>query len=180
MHVSPFRLLLVEDNDADAALFCKAITQCPHFGKVHITRAESIRAARELLGLHACDVVVLDLAVPDGAGLETLQAVHKVSRIPIVVLTSLQDCLTAMEVISAGAQDFLLKKEMDGATLYRTLMGAVSRWRYNQAANRNATFCAMLDGCQYVFQQLTGEAKQAKAAVAAVQLRPLEMVGLRH
>ncbi|MDJ0576704.1 MAG: response regulator, partial [Xenococcaceae cyanobacterium MO_234.B1] len=76
------------------------------------------------------DVVLLDLSLPDEYGLETFRQLHsRFPILPIVVLTGNSDERVAMEALSEGAQDYLVKGEFSGRLLVRSMQYAVERQR---------------------------------------------------
>ena len=76
------------------------------------------------------DVVLLDLGLPDSSGLETYNKVSKiVSDIPVVILTGLDDEEIAVRVVKKGAQDYLVKGEVNNSALLRSLDYAIERSR---------------------------------------------------
>ncbi len=125
------KILLVEDDAADAELIRDMVeskeAQCV------LATTDRISSALELLREGAFEVVLLDLALPDGKGLETLkQILDKGPLLPIVVLTVTADEELAAEAISMGAQDYLVKGRFDSDQLYRSMIYAMERKRYEQ------------------------------------------------
>ena len=73
-------------------------------------------------------MLLLDLGLPDSQGMDTLAVTHKAwGCLPIVVLTGLDDELFALQVMRAGAQDYLVKGRFDTELLVRTIRYAVKR-----------------------------------------------------
>lgn len=125
-------LLLVEDNPADADLVEELLEQAGG-ENYRIIRATRISDAVEKLGRSQVDVVLLDLRLPDGAGVATLRAIRAVDqRVPVVVLTGTDDEELAMSCIYAGAQDYLAKSEIKPITLRRAIGYAITRIREAQ------------------------------------------------
>ena len=103
------RVLLVEDNPADADLVREALpkTGPPAFRLEVVTRLADALAR---LGDGGIDLVLLDLNLPDGQGLETFHKLHHaVPALPVVVLTGNMDQELAVETVKKGAQDYLVK-----------------------------------------------------------------------
>jgi DNA-binding response OmpR family regulator len=120
------RVLLVEDNDDDALLIRESLTET----KIEIHRAERFSAALERLAQGGFDAVLLDLSLPDARGLETIGRLrHQMAAVPIVVLTGLDDEEVAMRAVEEGAQDYLIKGQVDGHLLARSLRYAIQRHR---------------------------------------------------
>ena len=90
-------------------------------------------AAAALLRAERFDVVLLDLSLPDAAGLQALQHLHSIApALPIVVLTGLDDEETALRAVQEGAQDFLVKGRVDTPILTRSIRYAIERKRVEE------------------------------------------------
>jgi signal transduction histidine kinase len=120
------RVVLVEDDRAFASLVTTAVGLSSD--PVQVTTAGTLAEAIRELDRTEADAVLLDLNLPDSRGLATLHAVLSVVRArPIVVLTGLDDMALAREAVTLGAQDWLIKGEVDGELLSRSLRYAVER-----------------------------------------------------
>ena len=85
-------------------------------------------------GMPNIDVILLDLGLPDSAGYETFNGIHQQApKIPIVVLSGLEDEELAMRTVREGAQDYLVKNELIGDLLLRSLRYSVERMRAKEA-----------------------------------------------
>lgn len=133
------RILLVEDNAGDARLFAETIKEARAFQFELIHRA-TIDGALALLAQGTPDMIVLDLGLPDGGGVE---AIHKVQRaateVPLVVLTGHDDEGAAIEALHAGAQDYLIKGQMSTSLLVRALRYAFERHGMQMALRKEST-----------------------------------------
>lgn len=128
--------LLVEDSDADALLFERALHQHADLS-VRVTRAATLAAACHALTTSVMDVVVLDLNLPDSYGLATFAAVKKTGgSIPVVILTGTGDMQFALEAIAAGASDFVNKDTMNG-NMARAIGFSVARKAARDSANES-------------------------------------------
>jgi signal transduction histidine kinase len=128
----PVRVLLVEDNPADARLLGELLGEVPghDFQLRHFQERRPARAHRG-----EADVVLLDLSLPDAHGLETLERLLRDGTdVPVVVLTGLADEELARRALIAGAQDYLNKGEISPALLARTIFYAIERKRAEQNA----------------------------------------------
>jgi two-component system, cell cycle sensor histidine kinase and response regulator CckA len=136
MNLDGIRVLIVEDNPGDARLFKELVRDAGvgHWQLVHVDR---LSAALERLRLQPFDVMLLDLSLPDADGLETLIRAHaEAPKVPIVVLTGLDDQALAVRAVRAGAQDYLVKGRMDGDLLVRSIRYASERGRTIEALER--------------------------------------------
>jgi phosphoserine phosphatase RsbU/P len=127
----PLRVLIVEDNDGDAALIQQAIVEeCT--GSVlrpfvEIERVVSLSHARQAASTMNLDAVVLDLGLPDSQGIDTLRQARAFTDAAIVVLTGLSDEDVALQSLREGAQDYLFKGELSSAVALRALRYARER-----------------------------------------------------
>jgi diguanylate cyclase (GGDEF)-like protein/PAS domain S-box-containing protein len=120
-------LLLVEDNPGDARLLREMIQEqgSPHTTLTHV---ESMSEAEKLLSEHVVDIILLDLGLPDAQGLEAVRRAHTAApRVPLVVLTGLDDEVLATQALQDGAQDYLIKGQIETRGLLRALRYAVER-----------------------------------------------------
>jgi PAS domain S-box-containing protein len=126
----PVNILLVEDNPGDARLFKEFLTafQAGRFAIHHIV---TLAAAKEYLQEGGpCDVILLDLSLPDSTGLEIISQLQEAfSEKPMVVLTGTDDEQVGIDSLRAGAQDYLVKGQVDGRLIVRTISYAIERKR---------------------------------------------------
>jgi sigma-B regulation protein RsbU (phosphoserine phosphatase) len=120
------RLLLIEDNPDDALLFRQLLRHAPI--PFEIEEAPRIAEGLERLGRGGIDLVLTDLSLPDGHGIETFRrlAAHP-ARVPIIVLSGLHDESMALRTVEEGAQDYLVKGTFDQALLVRSARYAIKR-----------------------------------------------------
>ncbi len=120
-------VLLVDDNAPDAALIGVLLgdSRAPSF---------ELEVARRLIdGLARVDelepdVILLDLGLPDSQGMETLERMlEHAPLVPVLVLTGLDDQLIGVEAMKAGAQDYLVKGQVDTEMLVRAIRYAIQR-----------------------------------------------------
>jgi diguanylate cyclase (GGDEF)-like protein len=127
------QILLVEDDDADAVLFERALSTCA--GAYRLQVCSTLAEAVVWLDDHCCDVILLDLSLPDSFGLDGIREIHKLhADLPIVMLTGLDDDKTALDALDSGAQDYLVKGAAKSRELERTLRHAIQR---QQIQNEN-------------------------------------------
>jgi len=124
------RVLLVEDSPSDAQLLCEFLQEYPP-QRFEIERAERLEEAIQLVAERTFDVVLLDLTLPDSAGLDTCARMRRaVPHVPIVVLTGVDDETVALEAMRQGVEDYLVKGQIiHGGMIGRTIRYAVERSR---------------------------------------------------
>jgi serine phosphatase RsbU (regulator of sigma subunit) len=120
------RVLLVEDDDGDAFLVGELLDEA--VTPVELVRARTLAEAEAALG--RIDCVLLDLGLPDATGLEGLRRLaSRADGIALLVLTGLADEHRGVEAVAAGAQDYLVKGQVDGHLLDRAIRYAIGRSR---------------------------------------------------
>ena len=123
-------VLLVEDSRTDAELV-ESLLRHSSTARFGVTVAATLVTALEWLARHTPDVVLLDLTLPDSAGLGTYRSVRNRSPdVPVVVLTGLEDTGLGQSAVQQGAQDFLTKGSVSEARLVDTLLFAIERARH--------------------------------------------------
>ncbi|GGK28221.1 serine/threonine phosphatase [Pilimelia terevasa] len=128
------RLLLVEDDAGDALLLRELLADSGL--PAAVTWVRTLAAARAALPAGA-DCVLLDLHLPDGRGLAALPAVLDAAPdVPLIVVTGLHDEAAGAGAVAAGAQDYLVKGQIDTSTLARAVRYAVERKRAESATVR--------------------------------------------
>jgi diguanylate cyclase (GGDEF)-like protein/PAS domain S-box-containing protein len=126
-------LLLVEDNPGDARLLREMFNEQGLHG-IDLTHVECMGEAEEHLGQTAFDIILLDLGLPDVHGLGAVRRAHAAApRVPLVVLTSSDDESMATQAFQEGAQDYLIKGQIDGRGLLRALRYAIERKTLEEA-----------------------------------------------
>jgi len=134
----PGRVLLVEDNDVDVAMV-RAMLGETDGRNCHVTSVGRLADARAHLIAAGADCVLLDLSLPDAEGLETVEVVLATApEVPIVVLSGLQDDRVTMAALKEGAQDYLVKGQLNGELLWRAIRYAVERKRAEVALRHQA------------------------------------------
>ena len=129
MPMSTIKMLLIEDNPGDARLIRVALAEIAEL-QFEFTQRESLVQACELLAKDKPDIILLDLGLPDSQGLETVRRVRAVaSEVPLVVLTVLDDSDLAVGSLREGAQDYLVKRQIGGASLWHAIQYAMERQR---------------------------------------------------
>jgi FixJ family two-component response regulator len=120
-------VLLVEDNSADMCRFRKLVNEVSSVCLTWKT-VDRLSTAQELLCTELFDIVLLELLLPDSEGLDTFIHLNPYAiSLPIVVLTNLDDQWLAIQTVKAGAQDYLIKDEINGKSLMRSIRYAIER-----------------------------------------------------
>jgi signal transduction histidine kinase len=121
------RALLVEDSPSDAELFQRVFLHAAG-GKWKLAHVERLSEAIELCRDRTFDVALLDLRLPDSDGLDTVtQFCTAIPNVPAIVLTVFDDEELARQVMSKGAQDYLVKDQVTIQSLRRTIYHAIER-----------------------------------------------------
>lgn len=122
-------VLLVEDSPTDALIIGEALIDITEFAHC-LTHAETLTDALAHAENARFDVVLLDLGLPDGNGIDTFRRFRQVAPdTPVLVLTGLSDISVGLVAIQEGAQDYLLKREIQAALLSRAIRYAIERNR---------------------------------------------------
>ncbi|MEH2253391.1 hybrid sensor histidine kinase/response regulator [Nostoc sp.] len=131
------KVLLVEDNPGDVFLlqeFLKEVTTVV----VDLMPVVRLSEAFDYLAKEIFDVILLDLSLPDGQGLETFVITHNHAKAtPIIVLTGIDDETLAIRAMQQGAQDYLLKGQVTGDLLVRSMRYAIERQRADNALRQS-------------------------------------------
>jgi sigma-B regulation protein RsbU (phosphoserine phosphatase) len=127
----PIRALLIEDNPGDARLIREMLREAGGaHAAVELTHADRLAPGLEQLTNQVTDVGLLDLSLPDSRGFDTFSTIHThVPDVAIVVLSGLDDETLAVHAVQEGAQDYLVKGQVDGAAILRSMRYAIQRQR---------------------------------------------------
>jgi two-component system sensor histidine kinase UhpB len=135
------RILMVEDNPGDVRLLREHLVGDRSLEVFQLVHVDRLAPALESLNQASFDVVLLDLSLPDSQGIQTLTRVNAVRPgMPIVVLTSIDDEVLGLQLLQAGAQDYLVKGEVTASLLRRSLRYAVERKRAEVELRRSEIF----------------------------------------
>ena len=109
MDQKPLRILLLEDDPADAHLLQEGLRDAVQ-NLVNWVWVQSVKEALEQLQIDTFDIILLDLDLPDSQGMETFLKVQAAAgQIPIMLLTGMAEQTLAAQAVRAGAQDYLIK-----------------------------------------------------------------------
>ena len=121
------KILYVEDEVDHAILIGELIKEIEnvHYEMTHV---QLLDEALLELDTERYDIVMLDLSLPDKQGVDTITSVcERVPNIPVVVMTSMNDESMAIKALQKGAEEFLVKGEINSHALSRVLRYAIIR-----------------------------------------------------
>lgn len=122
MRSKPTKILLVEDNPADARYTQELLATSQY----SIVTANTLVNALEIIQRERVDIALLDLALPDSIGVQTVAKVLAENKeLPIVVLTGLEDVECAIEALRVGAYDYIVKGKLNEKLLLRSINLAI-------------------------------------------------------
>ncbi len=168
MSSEPIKVLLVEDNLGDARLLYEGLEEAlpEHFQMTHVRR---LSEALEYLWGETCNVVLLDLGLPDSHGLDTLIVMRaQAPGVPIVVLTGFQDEELAVEALKGGAQDYLVKGQVDSQLLGRSMRYAMVRKATEEALVRQGVALTRAKEVHRSQQRLIAAQERVRQEAAAL------------
>jgi DNA-binding response OmpR family regulator len=141
-------VLLIEDNRIEALQTKQWLA---NDGGYEVVCVERMKLALERLSRGGIDIVLLDLFLPDSRGLETFLTLQsQAPQVPIVVLTGMEDESLGAAAVENGAQDYLVKHQVDATKLARVLRYALARQRsqgghtYSSKTNNSARLVGFL------------------------------------
>ena len=127
MNDKPINVLLIEDNPGDARLIREVLAEASGVA-FNLEWFDHLEAGLQRLAEGMVDVVLLDLSLPDSRGLDTLGGTHaQAPQVPIVVLTGGNDEMQGVKAVKQGAQDYLVKGQVNGHLLVRSMRYAIER-----------------------------------------------------
>ncbi|MCX6967833.1 MAG: SpoIIE family protein phosphatase [Verrucomicrobia bacterium] len=121
------RVLLVEDNPGDARLIQELLREA-RAGRFETALASRLSEAMEKLASDHFQLILLDLSLPDSHGIETFRKMTAhAPLVPLIVLSGLDDEALALQTVEQGAQDYLVKGQVDPRILERAIRYAMKR-----------------------------------------------------
>lgn len=136
------RLLIIEDNPADIAHYMRLLEEI----EFHFDCIESVQClsdGREAYLKNPPDCCLLDNYLPDGSAQDFLEqiSIEKVLTLfPIIVITGQEDAATAVNLMHIGAQDYLVKQQLDAPQLERAMLNAMKTWTLRSQLNHLALY----------------------------------------
>ena len=138
MDKDPIELLIVEDNEDDLFNFKRALRK-EEPNRFAISIAGTMAEALEQTRKKDFDVAVLDLSLPDSRGLNSFRRLYEAAPdLPVVVLTGNEDEDQALNALGKGAQDYMVKGQVDGHSVVRSIRYAIERHHRRQLEQSNA------------------------------------------
>jgi signal transduction histidine kinase len=179
MSAESIRVLLVEDNLGDARLLYEGLEEALP-GQFQLTHVRRLSEALEYLWKETCHVVLLDLGLPDSHGIDTLVLTRaQAPAVPIVVLTGFQDESLVERALKEGAQDYLVKGQVDSRVLARSMRYAIARKAVAEALIGQEVALAQAEVLRHSRQRLIAAHECVRRDIAA-QLRHAVQEGLLH
>jgi PAS domain S-box-containing protein len=131
-----WKVLLVEDNPGDVLLLRQLLSESAQT-PFELEQVDRLGLALERLTAGGIDLVLLDLSLPDSHGLETFaRALALAPQVPIIVMSGLDDEALAIETVHEGAQDYLVKGQVDNHLLTRSMRYAIERKQAEEAFSK--------------------------------------------
>ncbi len=125
-------ILLIEDNPGDIRIIKEFLGEAKEL-KFILHSAENFLKGLTCIAENSFDIILLDLMLPDSSGIETLERIlEKDSKCPIIVLTGMDNMNLAIKAVKAGAQDYLVKGQIESNSLIRSIFHAIDRHKMKQ------------------------------------------------
>jgi two-component system cell cycle response regulator len=127
----PIRILLIEDNPDDIVIVERSLRS--DIQSYSITASDCVAQSLPLLDERMADLILLDLGLPDSTGLESFHRLRaQAPDVPIIILTGEANLVTAREAVRNGAQDYLIKGQLEGNLLLHAVHYAAERHALHQ------------------------------------------------
>jgi diguanylate cyclase (GGDEF)-like protein/PAS domain S-box-containing protein len=124
----PAKTVLLIEDEPDEARLIREMLNDPNSGVFELAHVESMSDAEKHLAGQSVDIVLLDIGLADPTGLEAVKRVRAAAaRVSIVLLSSAEDEQIAVQAIQEGAQDYLIKGQIEPRELMRALLNAAER-----------------------------------------------------
>jgi len=130
------KLLLIED-DPDDAQFLRLTLHKASGVRFQSETAMNLKEAQSRLTQGGIDVVLMDLTLPGSSGMDTFKAVQALAHdLPIIILSGLEDETMARNAVHAGAEDYLVKGQVDSLLITRAIVHAIERTESRKALHK--------------------------------------------
>ncbi len=158
------QILLIEDNPGDARLIKEFLSETGR--AFELDWAASL--SEGLKRLNGKDAILLDLTLPDSSGLDTFKKIHsQAPALPIIVLTGTDDDMLSSRALQEGAQDYLVKGQVSGQILARSIRYAIERKRIDEALKSEIAKHEKLEADLIIAKEAAELATRAKAEFLA-------------
>lgn len=148
------RILIVEDNPGDYFLVGEYLKEGPW--RLSLFHAHSLSDAMKLAKLQQFDLILLDLTLPDSTGMESVKTMLPLQpNIPLIVLTGIEHEQYGMDSLKMGVQDYLVKDQINGPLLIKSIRYSIERSRVRQAMTKK----------DRLFRLITENSPTAKALI---------------
>jgi PAS domain S-box-containing protein len=136
MSHKPINILLIEDNPGDVRLIQEMLAEA-NSAQFALKNTDRLSTGLELLARGGIDLALLDLSLPDSHGLDTFVKMHaEAPQVPFVLLTGLDDESLALKAVQVGAQDYLVKGNVDSHSLARAIRYGIERRQAEEEIRR--------------------------------------------
>jgi len=178
-------VLLIEDNPQHTALLQQMLGESMD-GRFLLVHRESVADGLERLAQGGISLILLDLSLPDSEGLDTFHRIFsQACDTPIIVLSGIGDEALAIQTVSEGAQDYLVKGHLDKHWLVRSMQYAIERQHsqqeltdaHHELERRVIERTAELQKANTNLQREIGERKRAEEAVRESNHQLAEALG---
>ena len=164
MNKGSIKILLIEDNPGDARLIKEFLGETGV--SFELDWVESLSQGLE--HLDGKNAILLDLTLPDSHGLDTFKKIHsQAPALPIIVLTGNDDDVLSSRALQEGAQDYLVKGQVSGQILARSIRYAIERKRIDEALKSEILKHKKLESELIIAKEAAEEAARAKAEFLA-------------
>lgn len=155
MSIDPIKILLVEDEQGDPAPLGTLLAQIVRTIPFVITHSQTLPVALKQLQTNSFDILLLDLTLLGDRGLVAFKQFNaQANSVPIVLLSGFDDANLALEAVRQGAQDYLVKSQLDSRLLVRSIRYAIERHRL-RADLQNVQWQKQQDRELLLLEQLT-------------------------
>jgi DNA-binding Lrp family transcriptional regulator/CheY-like chemotaxis protein len=138
MENESIKILLIEDNPSDARLISEYLKKEKDY-QFEIKTCKRLSEAIKILQNKKFDAILLDLSLPDSERKKSLPKLTDfTTEIPIIILTGLDDKSLALESLKQGAQDYLVKDELNKSLLTRSVLYAIERHKMESRVERKS------------------------------------------
>jgi two-component system cell cycle response regulator len=129
MSTTPIKILLIENETQDACLLQELLAEA---GGIQLELTQVVRMSDALhhLGENRFNIILLNLSLPDSQGLDSFNRIKtEVPEVPVVILTNVDNHELAVKAVQEGAQDYLVKGQINSSMLMRSIRHALERQR---------------------------------------------------